>query len=121
MLRKCTLKILPRSPNQRITSKISRARVVEHLGGGALAEIEAVTGALVHLHEAFQPLHSPQYTGHTAIAGPRVGVVRMAGQTHFGGGRDRHDGCEEPVDRSQFSSSDTTPAMLGGAAWSARL
>src|ERR1700730_10319074 len=25
MLRKCTLKILPRSPNQRITSKISRA------------------------------------------------------------------------------------------------
>jgi hypothetical protein len=45
----------------------------------------------------------------------------MAGQTHFGGGRDRHDGCEEPVDRSQFSSSDTTPAMLGGAAWSARL
>src|SRR6267142_1952220 len=86
MLRKCTLKILPRSPNQRITSKISRA-------GSS-----PVIGALVHLHEALQSFDGAEHPGHPAIAGRRVGIVRMAREPHLGCGRDRHDGAEKMVD-----------------------
>src|SRR3984893_2926506 len=72
--------------------------VVEHLGDVALTEIEPVIGALVHLHEALQPLDGAEHAGDAAIAGRRVGVVRMAGKPHLGGGRDRDDGAEEMVD-----------------------
>jgi hypothetical protein len=55
MLRKWTLKILPRSPKPADHREDLARRVVEHLGDGPLAEIEPVIGALVHLHEALQP------------------------------------------------------------------
>ena len=119
MLRKCTLKILPRSPNQRITSKISRAGSSSISADRALAEIEPVIGALVHLHEALQPLDGAEHAGHAAVARRRVGVVRMAGEAHLGGGRDRHDAARKWSIRSQFSSSSTTPARPGRRVWSA--
>src|SRR5262249_55623158 len=98
MLRKWTLKILPRSPNQRIPREEISGRVVEHLGHRALAEIEPVIGALVHLDKALQPLDGAEHAGVTAVAGRRVGVVRMAGEPHLGRGRDRDDGGEKMVD-----------------------
>ncbi len=98
MLRKCTLKILPRSPNQRITSKISRAGSSSISAIGALAEIEAVIGALMHRHEPLQPVDRAEHAGHAAIAGRRVGVLRMAGEAHLRRGRDRHDRRQKMVD-----------------------
>jgi hypothetical protein len=66
-------------------------RVVELLGDGALAEIEPVIGALVHLHEALEPLDGAEHASDAAVAGRRVGVVRIAGEPHLSRGRDRHD------------------------------
>ena len=80
MLRKCTLKNLPRSPNQRMTSTISSAGIVEHLADRALAEIEAVIGAFAHQHEFLQALDRAENPRHAAIAGRRIGIVRMAGE-----------------------------------------
>jgi hypothetical protein len=73
-------------------------RVVEHLGDRALAEIEPVTGALVHLHKALHSLDRAKDASDGAIAGRRVGVVRVAGEPHLGRGRDRNDLAEEMVD-----------------------
>jgi hypothetical protein len=36
---------------------------------------------------------------------------------HFRGGRDRHDLARKYSIRSQFSSSETVPAIVGGALW----
>jgi hypothetical protein len=72
--------------------------VVEHLGDRTLAEIEPVIGALVHLHEALEPLDGAEHPVHPAVARGRVGVVRMAGEPHLGGGRVRHDLAEKMVD-----------------------
>ncbi len=72
--------------------------VVEHLGDGALAEIEAVIGALVHLHEPLQPLDGAEHPGHSAVAWRRVRVVRMTGETHLRGSGYRDDCGEETID-----------------------
>ena len=73
-------------------------RVVEHLGDRPLAEIEPVIGAFVHLDKALQPRDGAEHPGHAAIPGWRVGVVRMAGEPHLGGGRHWHDLAEKMVD-----------------------
>ena len=66
-------------------------RVVEHLRDRALAEIEPVIRALVHLHESLQPLDRAEHARYAAIAGRRVGVVRMAGEAELCGSGDRDD------------------------------
>src|SRR5437764_7757182 len=73
-------------------------RIVEHLGDRALAEIEPVIGALVHLHETLQAFDGTENARHAAVAGPRVGVVRMTGETNLRGGGGWDDRREEPVD-----------------------
>jgi hypothetical protein len=52
----------------------------------------------MHLYEALQPVDGAEHAGHAAVAGRRVGVVRVAGEPHLGRGCDRHDGPEEMVD-----------------------
>jgi hypothetical protein len=52
----------------------------------------------VHLHKALQPLDDAEHTGDAAIAGRRIGVVRVAGEAHLGGGCDRDDLAEKMVD-----------------------
>jgi hypothetical protein len=98
MLRKCTFEDLtPRAEPADYVEDLAR-RVVEHLGDRTLAEIKPVIGALVHRHEALQPLDGAEDARDTAIAGRGVGIVRMARKTHLGGGRHRHDGAEKMID-----------------------
>jgi hypothetical protein len=52
----------------------------------------------MHQDEALEALDRPEYPHHAAPAGRRIGIVRMAGEAHLGGSRDRHDRSEKTVD-----------------------
>ena len=119
MLRKWTLKILPRSPNQRITSKISRAGSSSISADRPLAEIQPVIRALVHRHEPLQPLDRAEHARHAAVAGRRVGIVRMAGEAHLGRVAHRND-ARRGNSRSAPSSPPRRPCPRCRAARSGR-
>src|SRR5215813_8751858 len=74
------------------------ARVIEHRRDGALAEVEAVIGALVHHHKALEPIDGAEHARHPAPSGRRIWIVRMAGEPHPSRGRYRYDRGKETVD-----------------------
>ncbi len=98
MLRKCTLKILPRSPNQRITSPIWLRGSSSISPTVPLAEVQAVVRAFVQRHEALQAFDGPQHAGDPFVAGRGVRVVRMTGEAHIIRGCNRDDRAQETVD-----------------------
>jgi hypothetical protein len=52
----------------------------------------------VHHDKALQPLDGAEHAGDATVAGRRVGVVRMAGESNLGSGRDGDDLPKEMVD-----------------------
>ena len=95
-------------------------RIVEHLADRSLAEVQPVIGALAHRHEFLQPLHRAEHAGDAAIAGRRVGVVRVTGEPDAVRLGDRNHPFQEIVD--------PLPVLVfrrgrrrcsGGAFWSA--
>src|SRR5207248_9243798 len=48
--------------------------------------------------EALEPLDRAEHASDAAVAGRRVGIVRVAGEPHLGRGRDRDDLSQEMVD-----------------------
>ena len=70
----------------------------------------------MHLHKALQLLDGAEHASDAAIAGRRVGVVRMAGEPHLGGGRDWDDLAEEMVDPLPVLVLGEDPALVGGTA-----
>ena len=74
------------------------ARIVEHLGDRALAEVEAVVRTLVHVYELRQAGGRTQYTGDATKTRRRVRVVRVACNSDFVLCGDGDDAFEEVVD-----------------------
>ena len=100
MLRKCTLKIFLRVPNQRITSKISRP------GSWSISEtvpwqkFSPWYGLSRMETKRFRPSTLPEHRLHAPVALARrhPGVLRMAGEAHLVLLGDRDDALEEVVD-----------------------
>ena len=73
--------------------------IFEHFRYGALAEVEAVVRAFVHLDEFFEPFDCAHDASDPAIqAVANTGVLRVAGQLHFDRFGDRDDPAQEVVD-----------------------
>ena len=105
MLRKWTLKIFLRVPNQRMTSKISSPGFSQHLGDRALAEVQAVVRALGDPDEPLQAVDAAEHglDAAKALAARHARIVRMAGEADLVLLGHRHDALEEigdplPVD-----------------------
>ncbi len=98
MLRKWTLKILPRSPNQRITSKISRPGSSSISPTVPWQKLRPCQGLSRMLDELLQPLDGAQDPRDAPIAGRRVGIVRVAGEPDLVLLGHRHHALEEIVD-----------------------
>ena len=73
------------------------ARIVQHFGDRALAEVESVVGARHGFDEALEPLDGTEdaVDAAVALAGRQGGVVRVAAEPHLALLRDRDDALEE--------------------------
>src|SRR5262249_10326943 len=60
------------------------ARILKHLGYGALAEIKSVIGAFLDTDEFFQPIYRPEHAIYTLVALRRhAWILRMAGHANL--------------------------------------
>jgi hypothetical protein len=82
------------------------AGFIEHRRDGALAEIEAVIGAVVHAHKALEALDRAEHTCDATPGRRCMRIVRMAREPYPRRGRYRHDRGKETVD--------TLPVLLLG-------
>ena len=100
MLRKWTLKILPREPKWRMTSKISFAGLLEHLRDRALTEVQPVIRAFLDRHELLQAVDGTENGFDAAPPLPLSAsrILRMAGEANFVFFRDRHHALQEVGD-----------------------
>ena len=99
MLRKWTLKNL--LPAAEVSDDIVDLLTgpLQHFRYGALAEVQAVVGTLVHRHELLQPFDRPHYAGNTAIfVVLNAGVLGVACHLDLVFRCHRHDALKEVVD-----------------------
>ena len=74
------------------------ARIIKHLGNGALTEIQAMVGTCMHVYESLEPVYRPEHPSDPSIClVANAWVLRMARQPYLILLRDRHDYLQEMV------------------------